>query len=211
MSETAKPRRRLGCLPGLALLAVLGGAGVAALNLVNAPWIYVVGGRLRPLPVWQGTGVAEGPGGRYRLYVWFSPARAGTSVRPVTSIRGAGYLCTPRGERLAVRVGGGASGQVWRRMDGHEFHLYIQHQPSTRAAIDGVSSWPNLVLKGRWVGPDLALDDDAGLQRTFTRDGRLRPGPGPWTASLRPASIRLAETAWWPFGARCPQVRSAGP
>ena len=204
----AAPRRRkgLGCLPGLALLLVLAAVGMMALDLVFYPWIYVVGGRVRPLPVWQGVGEAQGPGGAYRLFVWFSPTKEGTSVMPVTSIDGAGYLCTPAGERIGLRIGGGASGQVWKNMDGHEFHLYLQRPRSAAEQFNGRYSSPSFTLRGRWDGPDLALDDRAGLARTFSPDGTLRARPGDWNPRATPAPLRLTERAWWPWGAKCPKA-----
>jgi len=51
--------------------------GVAA---VTNPWIFTVGGHFRLLPEWTGSGVVEGPGGTYRIFVSFIPSRGGSRI-----------------------------------------------------------------------------------------------------------------------------------
>ena len=61
----------------------------------------------------------------------FYPTPQGQTVRAVTAVTGSGVLCTPRGERIGLQVSGGAKGNVWRHMDGHEFHLTAAHPAKT--------------------------------------------------------------------------------
>src|SRR5271169_4734438 len=128
--ETPRARRKgIGCLPGLLILVLLGPALIVAIDLIFAPWIFSVGGRTRLLPIWSGVGVARTSAGPYTIHIWFSPTPSGSRILASTSILGSGYVCTPSGERYTVRVTGGARGQIWRNMDGHEFHLSAYHRP----------------------------------------------------------------------------------
>jgi hypothetical protein len=62
MSEPLAPqKKRIGCLPGLMLFLLVGFIAVMAIDLVFEPWIYLVGGRVRLLPVWAGSGVVQAP------------------------------------------------------------------------------------------------------------------------------------------------------
>jgi hypothetical protein len=84
----ARPRkRRLGCLPSVALLIFGGLLLIMLLELTIAPWIYVVGGHTRLPPVWAGVGEVAAPGGRYRIYIWFSPSSASSRILPSASQR----------------------------------------------------------------------------------------------------------------------------
>jgi hypothetical protein len=199
MSETTpRPRKRMGCLSSLVLLLLLGVFLTAAIDAAFAPWIYVVGGRLRLLPLWQGVGDAQTPSGRYRFYVWFSPSPNGSSILPSTSIRGSGYLCTPRGERFRLRVTGGTGGRVWRDMDGRDFHLSAYHRP-VGWQFSGSQNWqPRLSLSGRWVGPDLVMNDQGSLAHAFLPDGTLNTKATSWYSKTDPGiAVTLTERAWW--------------
>lgn len=202
MTEPSSRPRRLGCIPGLLLLAVAGLVAVLAFDAAFYPWIYTVGGRFRPLPVWQGVGSAPGPGGQYQLRVLFYPTRPGQTVQPVTAVEGNGVLCAPRGERIGLQVSGGAKGNVWRHMDGHEFHLTAAHPAKT--SIDPQIRRPRLYLTGRWAGPGLVLDDNASLAHFFRPDGSLDDKAGYWHPTENGVTFILRETRWWPGAVRCP-------
>jgi hypothetical protein len=63
---TPRPKKpRLGCLPSIALLILGGLLLVMLVELTIAPWIYIVGGHTRLLPVWAGIGEVATPSGRY--------------------------------------------------------------------------------------------------------------------------------------------------
>jgi hypothetical protein len=200
--QLTRPRKKgLGCLSKLVLLMLLGPVLLMAIDLAFYPWIYVVGGRLRLLPVWAGVGVVQAPWGPYRIYVSFSPEPSGRGVLPSTSIGGSGYVCTPQGQRYSLRVTGGTTGQIWKNMDGHSFHLSAHHQPiSWRSTPDGR---PWLSFSGRWVGPNLVMSDDASIAHAFSADGTLKPDEGHWHPTTGALPITLTETQWWPFGADC--------
>ncbi len=177
------------------ILGLLAGVGFLALMAVTNPWIYTVGGRLRMLPFWSGVGDIQGPGGTYRIFVWFQPSSASSHVLPSTSVEGSGWICAPSGAGYQVRVGGGAHEVVWRDMDDKPFSLYTwqrgtwspQHLP------------PKLDFTGRWVGPKLVMEDKGTMASAFLPDGSLNPRPG----SRGPTrAITFAETQWW-YGRPC--------
>src|SRR6516165_8356033 len=85
-----------GLLRGLVIVAILGGVGWVALSWALQPWIYLVGGKTRLLPIWQGVGVADTPSGRFKIYVSFFPTNSGSRILPGEAVRGTGYICADR-------------------------------------------------------------------------------------------------------------------
>ena len=209
MSDAAPPRRRgLGCLPSLVLLLVGGLAmGVLVLSIIG-PWIYTVGGRTRLLPLWEGVGQAEGPGGTYTLFIWFSPAPYGSRILPNTAVQGYSTLCTPRGERLNLKLYGGAPGRAWFRMeDGHPFGLRLFRR---RPAISTSSmiAPPRLQFTGRWQGPDLVMDDEGSFAHAFTPDGSVITTGAKWHPRTSTVPITFHERSWGLVTAPpCPSAR----
>ncbi len=195
------PRRKgLGCLSVLVLYLLIGGFALMAIDLAFNPWIYFVGGAARFWPVWEGTGVVRTPSGPYRVYVWFSPTPSGSRVLPSASVRGWAYVCTPKGQRYSLRLRGGASGQIWKDMDGHTFALSLHER---RAWWTGTDGNPRLSFSGRWVGPNLVMSDDASIAHAFLPDGSLSSDTGSWHPTTGALPITLTETRWWPGGADC--------
>ena len=193
-------RKGIGCLSGLLILLVLGPLFIAAVDLAFAPWIYSVGGRTRLLPVWAGVGVAETPVGRYRIKIWFSPSPSGSRILPSASISGSASVCTPTGKRYNLNVTGGASGRIWKDMDGHSFHLYALNRPFF-ATLTG-DRRPRLNFSGSWVGPNLQMDDDGTIAQAFLKDGSLSPGQGGAHIKEKSVPITFTETSWW-WGGSC--------
>ena len=188
-------RRRIGCLGQLLALALLAGVGFIALMGFTNPWIFTVGGRFRVLPFWEGVGEMQGPGGTYRIFVFFQPSTGGSRVLPSTSVRGSGWVCAPTGHNYPVLVGGGTQGVVWRSMDDKPFSLYTYQ----RHAASSEHLPPRLDFAGRWVGPNLVMEDKGTTTSAFLVDGSLNPRPrtpGPIRA------ITFVETRWW-FGNPC--------
>lgn len=201
-SELPRPGRRgIGCLPGLLLLLILGPLLAAGVDLLFAPWIYSVGGRTRLLPFWAGVGTADTPVGRYRIHVWFSPRPAGFHTLPSTSISGSAYLCTPGGKRYSLTLTGGASGHVWKDMDGHSFHLSAYRRPLFAGATG--DHRPRLNFSGFWVQDSLKMDDEGTLAQAFLANGELSPAKGGAHLKDEAVPITFVETSWW-FLASCP-------
>jgi hypothetical protein len=203
MSEAPFRTRKkgIGCLPGLLLLLILGPLVVMLIDLAFAPWIYVVGGRTRFLPVWAGTGVANSQFGQYKIRVWFSPTSSGSRILPSASILGSAYVCTPTGRRYTMRVTGGASGRIWGSVAGHTVHLFADHRPIFYS-ING-DRRPRLVFSGQWVGSDLVMDDEGSIDRAFMPDGSLSPNAQVSHPKASAIPITFRETTWWWFGGDC--------
>jgi len=196
MKQPPQPRwKGIGCLPGLLILALLAPLCVMAVDLAFAPWIYAVGGRHRLLPVWAGVGVAETPSGPYTLHIWFSPTPSGSRILPSTSVRGSGYVCTPSGKRYPFSVRGGASGRIWKDMDGHAFSLSTYNQPFfSRLTGD----WrPKLNFSGSWEGANLKMNDEGSIAQAFLKDGSLSSSPGVARLKESAVPITFTETSWW--------------
>jgi hypothetical protein len=198
MSGSLPPsRRRVGCLPGLAVLFVLGLVGMAVIGTIMGPWILTVGGRQRLLPIWEGVGDAQGPGGTYRLYIWFSPNRSFQRTLPEAAVQGYSVLCTPRGEQFNLKLYGGAPGRLWLRMDeGHAFNLRVFRRPRFALSINSVVAPPRLQFAGRWRGADLVMDDQGSFNRAFNPDGTLNPNPGDRYSETRGIPITFSEHFW---------------
>ena len=197
-SVPSRPRRRgIGCLPGLVILVVLGILFVMAIDLAFAPWIYSVGGRTRLLPVWAGVGVAQTSSGPYTIHVWFSPSPSSSRL-PSASVRGSAYVCTPTGKQYNLTVTGGASGRIWRDMDGHAFHLSAYQRPAF-ANFTGDRP-PRLEFAGQWTGPNLQLNDEGTLSQAFLADGSLNSKPSAANAKENAVPITFVETTWWVGG-----------
>src|SRR5262249_19070336 len=160
-----------GCLSQVVLLGLLIGLGSIALMLITNPWIFTVGGRLRLLPFWEGVGDIQGPGGRYRIYLSIQPSNARSHVLPSTSISGTGWACAPSGHDYPIRVGGGAHEVVWRDMNNEAFSLYTWQ----RGAWSTEHRPPKLDFAGRWVGPNLVMEDKGTVASAFLEDGSLSP------------------------------------
>jgi hypothetical protein len=192
------PRRRIGCLPGLLIMVVLGPFLIIAIDLAFAPWIYTVGNRTRLFPVWAGAGVAQTPTGPYKITVWFSPRPSGSRILPSTSILGSGYVCTPSGKRYTLRVTGGASGRVWKDMDGHTFYLSAYHRPIFYNLTG--DRRPRLSFSGSWVGPNLQMNDEGSIAQAFQPDGNLTAESSVWHPKVNSVPITFTETSWWVRG-----------
>jgi hypothetical protein len=208
VSEAAPPRRRrgLGCLPSLVLLLV-GGLAVAVLvESIIGPWIYTVGGRTRLLPLWEGVGQAQGPGGTYTLHIWFSPSNSGSRILPSTAVQGYSSLCTPSGQRLALKLRGGARGRAWWTMeDGHEFALRLYRRPPGGGIVGAMIAPPRLQFEGRWQGPDLVMSDGGGFAHAFHPDGSVIAKAPVWHPDVDAVPITFHETHWWLTGGACPK------
>jgi hypothetical protein len=173
MESTSSPvprRARSGCLIQV-VGALIFGAIVALLVIaITAPWGFFMGGRFHIIPMWQGWGRlhSTASGGDYVLYVSFSP-RNGT--RGVPHVAGRGELCTPRGERYTLSVGGDFEKHLGTDLQGKRAYLYVHH-----ASFIGGDTRPSLELRGKWNNPDLEMQDGGSISRSFEPDGSLYAG-----------------------------------
>src|SRR5947209_15994060 len=156
--------RRRGCLSGMVVLLLLALVGMAVIETVIGPWILTVGGRQRLLPVWEGIGDVQGPGGTYRLYLWFAPSTSGQRILPEAAVQGYSVLCTPRGERFSLKLYGGAPGHLWLRMaEGHDFNLRVFRRPRFAVSTSQMVAPPRSQFAGHWRGADLVMNDNGSF------------------------------------------------
>ena len=199
MTDAPKPRRTrrgLGCLPTLALLALAIAAVMWLAASVMGPWVYTVGGRHRWLPIWEGVGDVAGPGGTYRLYVWFAPWRSRTRYRPEAAVEGYSTLCTPRGERFNLTLRGGAPSRPWLHMDDQPFHFRVWRRPPGGGVTADLVGPPRLEFAGRWQGPNLVMDDQGSVGRAFNPDATLNPRALRWETRAQAVAVTFAEQNW---------------
>ena len=200
-----KPRR--GCLTQLIFLLIIGvivGIGIPALL---TPWGFFMGGRFHLLPMWQGVGRMHSnrAGGDYVLYIWFYPRIAkGTGT---THVAGNGELCTPRGEKFFLSVGGDFEKTLRLDSNGKKASFYMDNR-SVASQFSGQRA-PYLELRGKWNNPDLVMDDHGSIARAFEPDGTLYTGHSPsrpYMAEVVP--VTLHEGGKSDFEAACKAVKT---
>ena len=200
-----KPRR--GCLTQLIFLLIIlivVGVGIPALL---TPWGFFMGGRFHLLPMWQGVGRIHSnkAGGDYVLYIWFYPRiRKGTGA---THVAGNGELCTPRGEKFYLSVGGDFEKNLRLDTNGKTARFYMSNN-SIKGKFSGQRQ-PYLELKGKWNNPDLVMDDHGSIARAFEPDATLYTGhsPGrPYMAEVAP--VTLHEGGKGDFEAACKAAKT---
>jgi hypothetical protein len=150
--------------------------GIALIFVINAaftPWGFFMGGRFHLLPRWQGWGRMHSntAGGDYVLYLSISP-KTGRGLG-LSNVAGNGLLCTPRGEKFSLSMSGDFDKSIGIDTDGKiaSFYLYSRSQANRVSA----KARPGLELRGRWVNPDLMLDDHGSIANNFESDARLFP------------------------------------
>jgi hypothetical protein len=202
---------KIGCLTRLLLVFLLVGAVMAGVTYVFAPWSFYMGGRFHAIPMWQGWGRlhSNSGGGDYVLYVWFRPDSG--RLRGLVYVKGQAVLCTPRGEKFVLNLGGdfGKPNGGWRGRDlnGKSASFYMFNRTASHI-LSGASARPELKLRGKWNDPDLVLDDDSSIQRNFDHDARLYPDAKnrPYLGEVSP--ITLHEGGKSDFEAACAAVKT---
>jgi hypothetical protein len=200
----------MGCLTRLVLLLLVIGAVMAGATYLFAPWAYYMGGRFHWFPSWQGVGRlhSNSGGGDYAIYLYFYPQiRRYSGPRHVS---GRALLCTPRGERFNLNLGGdfGKPDGGWRGQDlnGKSASFYMFNRTAAHI-FNGASARPELKLQGHWQNPDLVLDDDSSIQRTFDHNAQLYPDGKnrPYKGEISPITLR--EGGKSDFEAACAAVK----
>lgn len=146
--QQQRPERRGGSWLRLLFVLVLCGAAMLAATAVFAPWSYYTGGHFHPLPMWQGWGKIESPSGRYWLYVRMTP-KPSKGVYLSTWLAGNAYLCTPRGERMVMRLSAGMPRHLPRDVTGQTISMTAYYRPAFWN-VTGAPLVPSIALKGVW-------------------------------------------------------------
>lgn len=207
-------RRPLGCLAGcltrLLTLVVSGIALVAAgvvlliaIDAVFAPWSLYLGGSFHLVPGWQGIGTMHTNAGDYVLYLSMTPQPNGRGSRYYYPyFRGWAYLCTPRGERLPMRLSAGLHEHPGTDTNGMAMDISMYWRPWNYMFT--TDDRPRLNLRGHWQNPDLVMDDGGTLSRAFRPDGTVYRGPTSGQRRLgTPVSIVLHAVPWSRWFADC--------
>ena len=208
MTTVVTPRKsRLGCLTQLVLAAILAVGVFIGVVAITAPWGFFMGGRFHLIPQWQGWGRLHSntAGGDYVLYIFFSP-KSGKGLG-TTHVSGNGLLCTPRGETFYLSVGGDFEKNIKTDTNGKTANFYMSNR-SLGSQFSG-NTKPSLELRGKWVNPDLVMDDHGSIARNFEPDGKLYTGhsPGrPYMAEV--VAVTLHEGSKSEFESACAAVKT---
>ena len=130
------------------------------------------------IPWWQGWGTLDSSSGRYLLYVQFSPRPSGSRVLPGPSVGGNAWICSPRGEIIRLRLGGGMPRGIGRDTDGVKISLYAYYYPPFLANL-GHDRRPEIEIRGQWHGDSIVADDHGSISRSFNPDGTVLRGKTP--------------------------------
>ena len=164
----------LGCLWQVGLVLFLGVVLVTALTGLY-PWAFYLGGKFHIIPLWQGWGRAHAKSGDYLIWVQFEPTPQGSRMIPHSNLRGIGYLCTPRGEKLRLHLGGSMRPHLNLSTDGEKIGLYMDYWPALTGQFIG-DRRPYLEFNGNWRNPNLVMDDHGSIGRGFQPDGTVYRG-----------------------------------
>ena len=199
-SPQARRSGCLGCLPRLLLTLVLGCVVIIAITAIFAPWGFFLGGKFHIIPYWQGWGVIHARSGKYAVFVRFQPAPSGSKVLPHPTVRGTGYLCSPRGEIFKMKLSGGMRRGIGADTNGEKISLGMDYWPTFGGFMTHHN--PSVGIEGKWQNPNIVGDDHGSIFRAFNPDGTVagpdphRPYPGDITpVTLVPGSYSDFETA----------------
>jgi hypothetical protein len=176
-------RRKDGCLFTLfKLTLVMGlvGAVMLATLGVFAPWAFYLGGHFHWLPMWRGVARmhSNAAGGDYVLSVFMWPTPGGNHMLPASNLGGNAWLCTPKGERFYMKLGGTMRRGLGTDLNGEKIHLYLhQYRHAFRATAD---YRPEVEFYGEWKGEEIEADDHRSIAIAFLPNGAVyRPGKTP--------------------------------
>ena len=191
------PRRRgcgcLGCLGQSAAALLLGGILMLAITAMLMPWAFHLGGSFHIIPYWQGWGVLHAQSGNYPLWVQFEPSTRGSRILPASHVSGISYLCTPKGERFRMNLGGSMRRNLPVSTDGEAISLYMYNWPALFGGFM-TDHRPSIEVRGHWKNPNLEMDDHGSIYRAFQADGSLYQGQGhgpsrPYMGEVVPVTI----------------------
>lgn len=193
-------RLRLGCMGQIVLLSLLL-VFVGALYVALNPWAFFMGGNFHPLGYWHGYGrMHSRTAGDYFLFLQIYPNMHNRgAIIPGNPIKGDAYLCTPKGERFYLTMGGGMPWGYYVNTLGKPIHLYMS-RPSPILA----DTRPSLKFSGQWGQGELSADDHKSLSMAFLPDGTLRPkGSRVLPEQTEDIQVTLREGSYSEFKVAC--------
>lgn len=183
----------MGCLWQSAIVLVLGCLLLLAMTAVFMPWSFYMGGSFHIIPYWQGWGILHAQSGNYVLYVGFEPSfRRGSRIYTTSNVRGQAYLCTPKGERFRMNLGGSMRKNLPVSTDGEAISLYMDNWPVLTGGFIA-DHRPSIELRGHWRNPNLEMDDHGSIHRAFNPDGSvhgLHDASVPYNGEIVPVTLR---------------------
>lgn len=195
-----------GCLWKVGLIFILAGIFYLAMIGVFAPWAFYLGGKFHVIPYWQGWGKLHAKSGDYLMYVQIEPTSRGSRMYLETNLTGDVYVCTPRGENIRLKMGGGMRKHLNLSTDGEAIHLYMNYWPWN--ADFSTDHRPSLALRGHWQNPKLIMDDDGTIAKAFQPDGTVYHGNGRnRTYSPEVVPITFAEGSYSEYSTACSAMR----
>jgi hypothetical protein len=150
---------------------------LTALTAVFYPWAFYLGGTFHILPMWQGWGKEHTKNGDYLIWVTFEPTTRGSGMYQQSNLTGTAYVCTPRGERLPMHLGGGMPKHLNLSTDGEPIRLYMDYWPLLTGGFIA-DHRPSLEFRGHWQNPKLVMDDHGSIANAFDPDGSVYRGHG---------------------------------
>src|SRR5512133_236419 len=173
MQTVARAKKRgLGCFSGILVIFVLGSGGMLGIDALVAPWSFYLGGKFHIIPYWQCCGrMHTKSSGDSLLFVHLAypgPAKYHAYMS------GNGELCTPRGERIQLRLGANMDKNIGTDLEGQPIWIYMYHRPRFWSNPD---RRPSFDLHGKWHNPDIVMNDGGTLLTEFAPDATLYAGP----------------------------------
>jgi hypothetical protein len=184
------------------VVAALCGAALLGAIALFAPWGYYLGGGFHVLPYWQGWGTMRSKtGGEYLVFMSMhpeSPTRLGSAY-----LSGDGTLCTPRHERIRLKMNALMRRDLGRSTEGEAIHVYMYNW-SVQRIVNAVRR-PSIEFRGRWSGNSLVMTDVGSIHSAFLPDGNVNRGRLPAAADTLPITINGGSASQ--FNAACEAMR----
>jgi hypothetical protein len=92
---------------------------------------------------------------------------------PGSNLKGVAYLCTPKGERLRLSLGGTMARNIGTNLTGEKIHLYMSNSPLWTWSTD---RRPSLNFYGNWGEREIVADDHKSISTGFLPDGSVYRG-----------------------------------
>jgi hypothetical protein len=124
-------------------------------------------------------------GGEYEVYfsMWTgSPTRLGSAY-----FSGDGYVCTPRHERIRLKMNALMRRHLGRNTDGEAITVHMYNRLASSALHP--TSRPSIDLVGHWSGNSLVMTDVGSISREFLPDGSVNRGRPPAARDTIPVTI----------------------
>jgi hypothetical protein len=151
-----------------------------------------------------GAACSNTAGGDYVIQVSFNP-KVGRHLGP-RHVDGNAWLCTPRGEKFRLHLGGDFQKDLKLDTNGKTASFYMNSY-NLKNQFTG-NTRPSLELRGKWMNADLVLDDQGSIARNFEPDGTLYNGHSPSRPYMKEVvPVTLHEGSNSEFEAACKAVK----